>query len=227
MQSCEAPGYPGTCRNNINNVAGVIRRDFQSLAKAWQSTHPSTEIDAVSIHWRCGDILTFPMSEYGFVPYETYADAIESSLTQAGRNSKKISIGIITAPLESDRCRKFDCKAIDKCQELLDDMLSYLQGRFPEATINVRNDKTEDILSSFARMNASDVVFCGPSTFCILPTISSKGQAAIVQSDKLYPWTNALAKVQDNIKIITDPFISSTEARSLELGALKSRLRNE
>ena len=227
MQSCEAPGYPGTCRNHINNVAGVIRRDFQSFAKAWQSTHPSTEIDDVSIHWRCGDILTFPMSEYGFVQYETYADAIESSLTQAGRNSQKISIGIISAPLDSDRCRKFDCKAIDKCKQLLDDVISYLQGRFPEAIINARNDSTEDILSSFARMVASDVVICGPSTFCILPTISSEGQAAIVQSDKLYPWTNALAKVQENIKIISDPFIPSTEARSLELGALKSRLRNE
>lgn len=227
VQSCEAPGYPGTCRNHINNVAGVIRRDLQSFAKMWQSTHSSTEFDDVSIHWRCGDILTFPMGEYGFVQYETYAKAIESSLTEAGRNSEKISIGIVTAPLDIDRCRKFDCKAIDKCQELLDDMLSYLQDRFPEATINVRNDETEDILSSFARMVASDVVICGPSTFCVLPAISSMGQAAIVKSDKLYPWTNALAKVHDNIKIISDPFIASTEARSLELGALKSRLRND
>ena len=227
VQSCEAPGYPGTCRNHINNVAGIIRRDLQSFAKNWHSAHPSTEFDNVSIHWRCGDILTFPMSEYGFVRYQAYAEAIESSQTQANRNSKKINIGIVTAPLDSDRCRKFDCQAIDKCQELLGDMLSYLQDRFPDANINVRNDNSEDILSSFARMVSSDISVCGPSTFCILPAISSPGKVAIVKSDKLYPWTNALAKVQDNIKIISDPFITSTEARSLQLDALKSRLRND
>jgi len=158
------------------------------------------------------------MSEYGFVRYHAYADAIDAAATN--------SIGIVTAPLDKSRCRKFDCKALDKCEALLGDLVLNLQARFPGVSVHIRNGPKESIKSSFGRMTlAKKQVICGPSTFCVLPAIATVGQAHIVQSDRLYPWVAKVAEAEPNIHLITDPFISSDIAKRMSVDDLMVKLR--
>jgi len=215
--SCVVPRFPGTCPNHFNKLTKLFRRDLRAVANEWQAQN-SPVLDDVVVHFRCGDILTFPMSEYGFVRYHAYADAIDAAATN--------SIGIVTAPLDKSRCRKFDCKALDKCEALLGDLVLNLQARFPGVSVHIRNGPKESIKSSFGRMTlAKKQVICGPSTFCVLPAIATVGQAHIVQSDRLYPWVAKVAEAEPNIHLITDPFISSDIAKRMSVDDLMVKLR--
>jgi hypothetical protein len=74
-----------------------------------------TELDDVTIHFRCGDILSLPFREYGYPR------------------------GILSAPIDDSRSRLVDFANAKKCRYLLEDMVEYFTSEYPDVIVTVRD----------------------------------------------------------------------------------------
>ena len=140
-----------------------------------QPIHPKMELDAVAIHFRCGDLLGNLNSEmndnYGLMPFYVYASLLKK---------KDTTIGIVTAPFDPDHLRKQDAHYGLRCQELVEMFRDYLEDHAPWARVTIRNDPSETIPMVLSRLVLADrTSICIRSTFCVFPTLARFAQQRI------------------------------------------------
>jgi hypothetical protein len=188
-QVCD--GHAHVCRQGNNYAVPMIRKTLRQV--------PSnlSDLDDVTIHLRCGDILQYSdLQEYGYPPYRIYQQAFVQPLK---------SIGIVSTPINPTLARIVDVPFLDSCQLLLQDMREYLKEAFPHVKINTHTN--DSVAQSISRMLHSKQVWCNPSTFCLYPAIASMGHAYILKSPLLYPFIEEIHN-EPNIHIIDQSFLS-------------------
>lgn len=178
--------------------------------------YPGTELDDVSLHFRCGDIIRTPHPKYGFMKFDSYSRYIS---TMAG------TIGIITQPFESNsqqRAAERDEKMHQMCRTLVHAFVDYLEKRFPHAKVAIRNDSNESIALSFARMIMANQTIVGISTFSQFPAVATFGSSFIqrqpTSSSSGYDrmaWIDTIAGRHNNVKVVDESFLSSVEVKKL------------
>jgi hypothetical protein len=184
-------GWPHVCRQGNNYAVPMIRKTLR------QAPNNIINLDDMTIHLRCGDILQYGhLQEYGYPPYRIYKEVLKQPLE---------SIGIISTSINPTLARIKDVPFLDSCQLLLQDMREYLSEIFPLARVYIHTN--DSVAQSISRMVYSKQVWCNPSTFCVYPAIASMGQSYIVKSSSLYPFVE---EIQDepNIHILDQDFLS-------------------
>ena len=197
-QVCE--GWPHTCRQGLNYAVPIIRATLRQIS-------PPAEMDDVTIHLRCGDILKYGHHvEYGYPKYETYKEMLGSFH----------SIGIATGSFDPTKARQKDAPHIATCFKLVQDMVHYFQENFPHAEVSIRSNDTTD--EAISRMVHSKQVWCNPSTFCVFPAIATTGRAYILQSSQLYPFVEEIAEASV-IQVVNRPFLNMNQIVYGNMGA--------
>lgn len=197
-------------------MAPAIRHDLQHVARKWarqQEGNSDIQFDDAVIHFRCGDILslTKPGAKYGLSPYSLYNRFLKDASIQ--------SIGIVTAPFGLKSGRSHDRKHMHTCQALVNDMISYLEEKYPSTTVTVRNNTNETVVAAYTRMILANRVLCDSSTFCLFPAIASTGQGYIAESNSLYPWIHGVEETEDNVNVLKRyEFLASDRISSKGMG---------
>ena len=182
------------------------------------ATHSSSNID-VAIHYRCGDIMGIHASKYGFLPHSTYSNLIK----QHHSIFDSINIAIITQPLSTrtttttttivnnnnnNAIRSKDLPFVEKCYYIVNDLVKYLKKEFPYSTISIPSLRTPQQPSSSSSSIVQDysmlilarsMTICGPSTFCLWPTLASNNP--YIYESKLFPWIKQLKKKKEEEKM--------------------------
>jgi hypothetical protein len=129
---------------------------------------PNIELDDVAIHFRCGDIMEVqPHYAYGYTRFSFVANYISNEAR---------SIGIVTQPFQGQQQRRMDGTEHTRCPILIGAFQQYLQDRFPNATVQVRNSPDETVALSYARfIMANQSLAAGISTFVYYPFMATFG----------------------------------------------------
>jgi hypothetical protein len=197
-------------------MAPAIRHDLQHAARKWvrqQGDSSNIQLDDAVIHFRCGDVLsvTKPGAKYGFSPYSLYDRFLKDTSIQ--------SIGIVTAPLGPKSGRSHERKHMYTCQALVNDMVSYLEEKYPSTSVTVRNNSSETVVLAYVRMILANRVLCDSSTFCLFPAIASTGKGYIAESNSLYPWIHGVEETENNLHVLKRyEFLASDRISSKGMG---------
>jgi hypothetical protein len=135
------------------------------------------ELDDVAIHFRCGDLMQIRCCDYGFMKFSSFANRIQNT-------SAPFSIGIVTqpfAPAENTVHRPADHgDGVDHlCYVTAHAFVDYLQARFPQARIRIRNGPDETVALAYARLVVANQAFSPISTFSTFPVLSAMGRGYI------------------------------------------------
>ena len=188
-QSCNS--WPHTCRQGLNYAVPMIRETLRQVP-------PPTDMDDVTIHIRCGDLLGYAHHvEYGYPKYAAYKEILTTFT----------SIGILTGNFDPTKARAKDIPYAETCFKLIQDMAHYFQDTFPNATVTIRSNDTVE--EAVGRMVHSKQTWCNPSTFCVYPAIATTGQAYILQSPKLYPFVEEIS--EPNIQVVNQIFLNMNQ----------------
>jgi hypothetical protein len=180
--------WPHNCRTGLNFAVPMIRETLRQIP-------PPLDMDDVTIHFRCGDILNNKyQGSYGYPAYSIY----EEYLTAFD------SIGILTGSFDPNIARPLDAPFIAACYEIVEDMAEYFREAFPHAKVTVRSQDT--IEESVGRMVHSKQIWCNPSTFCVFPAIATTGQAFILKTE-LYPFVENIRN-EPNITVVHQGILS-------------------
>lgn len=135
-------------------------------------------LDDAVLHFRCGDLIFSNLSRFGFMRFHSYARHLDPNTT---------SIGIATQSYQAGpNVRSADInmkKKPQRCRQVIEAFVTYLQERFPQARITVRNDPNESIALSFARMVMAQQVVVGISSFGVFPAVATFGHSYIRDPD--------------------------------------------
>jgi hypothetical protein len=197
---CQCPFWPHNCVVGLNFAVPMIRETLRQIP-------PPFDIDDVTIHIRCGDILNNPYTgQYGYPSYDVYKELL------APFNS----VGLLTSSFDETKSRPIDAPHIPVCIQLVEDMAKYFRETFPHSVVTVRH--TDTVEDAFGRMIHSKQVWCNPSTFCIFPAIATTGQAFILKSS-LYSFVENI-KNEPNITLVQQDFINAEMITKKKLGPL-------
>jgi hypothetical protein len=146
------------------------------------------ELDDVAIHFRCGDLMQSLHAHYGFMKFSSFANRIQNT-------TAPFSIGIITHPFAPAANTTNDSNTsstvkvhrpadhgdgVDHlCYVTVHAFVDYLQARFPQARIRIRNGPGETIALAYARLVVANQAFSPISTFSVFPTLASMGRGYI------------------------------------------------
>jgi hypothetical protein len=172
--------YAHSCETGLNYALPLIILSLGGI-------EAPDSLDDVTLHFRCGDILSYPFREYGYPRYRAY------NFTPYMFNS----IGILTASLDVKHSRTVDIENAEKCKSLLFDMADYFTLKYPHINVTIRN--TDSVKDAYGRMIHSKLTWCNPSTFCVFPTLANVGHGFIVNSD-LYPFVRKIKS--DHLKLV-------------------------
>ena len=142
--------------------------------------YPNVELDDVAIHYRCGDVLMGGNGPFYFPKYEAYAQNISPEAR---------SIGIVTQPFETVEGQQYRTRdkleeSGARCSLMVNGLVDYLQPRFPNAKISIRNEKQETLTLAYSRLVMANQSFgLIPSTFSIFPVIAAFGQGYLTKPD--------------------------------------------
>jgi hypothetical protein len=170
---------PGTIQGRFNTKTTNI----VPLLQLQQSNNKNIIFDDAVIHFRCGDLLITDLA-YGFLTFHGYSRHISSSvrsigiLTQPFGKVKKSTVGEEQQSSIADQGRTMDTKnevVARRCLTLVYAFKQYLEEKFPNATVEIRNDRTETVALAYARMVMAKQVVGSMSTFSIYPVIGSFG----------------------------------------------------
>jgi hypothetical protein len=160
--------YAHSCKYGLNYASSLFKSFFRDLSAP-------NSLDDVTIHFRCGDILSLPFHEYGYPRYRAY--------NLLGNEFK--TIGILSSPFGEIQSRSSDLFNAAKCKNVLNDYVDYFSSKYPYAKVSVRsNDSLEE---AFGRLIYSNQSWCNPSTFCLFPVLATHGHGFILDSE-LYPF---------------------------------------
>jgi hypothetical protein len=159
------------------------------------------ELDDVAIHFRCGDLMQSLHVHYGFMKFSSFANRIQNT-------TAPFSIGIITQPFAPAANTTNDTNTVKVhrpadhgdgvdhlCYVTVHAFVNYLQARFPQARIRIRNGPDETIALAYARLVVANQAFLPISTFSVFPTLASMGRGYL-----RYPLRNI-----DTLGLITPP----------------------
>jgi hypothetical protein len=183
--------WPHNCRIGLNFAVPMIRETLRRIP-------PPSNMDDVTLHFRCGDILNNRyMSSYGYPSYRVYKEHL----------APFSSIGILTSSFDEKLARPLDAPFISACKQLVEDMAEYFQETFPDANVTIHTEDT--IEESVGRLVHSKQIWCNPSTFCVFPAIATTGQAFILKSE-LYPFVENIRN-EPNITLVEQGILSVTK----------------
>jgi hypothetical protein len=146
--------------SGLEHSIPTIQAEMQAMANGVLSKF-TPELDDVVIHIRTGDIVRQDHELYGLVPNFVY-DKYVSNNTQ--------SIGIVTAPFDQERADWGHGDA-DLNKAVVMSAKAHLERTFPHAKVTIRNDANESIDVVWTRKIVAKLLFCGPSTFCLVPAL--------------------------------------------------------
>lgn len=149
-----------------------------------KSLFSNIDLDETAVHFRCGDIMASSHAQFRFLSFEAYARRIDPSTR---------SIGIITQPFrdsnstQSRRVDQADVFRASVCKEVVLAFRKYLQDRFPQSRVSIRNGKGETVALAYARLiMATKGSFAAPdSSFSVFPVLASFGQGYHIYPTKL------------------------------------------
>lgn len=118
-------------------------------------------IPDVAIQYRCGDNIAFSYM-YGILPFTAFDSRIPA-------DAKYIYV------LSDHPSRAAHSPYTGRCKTILEKLLEYLTGKFPQATILIK--RGGDIFLDMARLSFAKVTICSASTYCFWPALSTDGQA--------------------------------------------------
>jgi hypothetical protein len=137
--------------------------------------------------------------KYGFLKFSAFSKIISPEAR---------TIGIITQPFEG-QSRRVDNKpqGTERCKIVVHALMEYLQDKFPNARISLRNDPSENIALSYARMIMANQTIAGVSSFPLIPTMATFGYGYIRKPTGIFEWltTPPVDQMADNIFLMDEP----------------------
>jgi len=210
---------------SLSNMIPSIRRDLGYMAKSlvgipkWHpqmknnntsqktAEYPNVELDETVWHFRCGDLMYSTHPGYAWHKFGLLASHI---------NNNTQSIGIVTEPFRKHRIKAKNEAEEDTlessakaCERLAGALVVYLQERFPEARIRLRNDVNESVALSYSRMIVAKQTIVGSvSTFGTYAALASWGEAFIIKPDFDHApngWMVKGVNKDTNLTMVHDP----------------------
>lgn len=219
--------YPHEFGNGLGHMVRAIRSDLRNMSQAILSNpHQSglaQDLDEAVIHLRLGDIGRWRLPQYGLVPFHVYTNLIPKTAR---------TIGVITAPYEQRRVgaigwRKSDTNLNEAVTVAARD---YIQSRFPDARVSIRNNETETMAMTYVRLVAANWSFCGSSTFCLFPALATAGESYILHSP-LYGgspgWLDSVAESFQHVHYIEGEIVFGMEYWKWNVSDIVKRLQRK
>jgi hypothetical protein len=131
------------------------------------------ELDDAVLHFRCGDLMDSDHKDFAFMHFYGYTRYISPEAK---------NIGIITQPFDDNaqtRSLDMDQSKRDRCRVVVHSLVKYIEKRHPRAKVSIRNDVTDTIAVTFARMIMANQTISGISTFGVMPAIATFGTGYI------------------------------------------------
>jgi hypothetical protein len=175
----DAPDLCLTCTTYVHTCDTGLNQAFSLIKSSLQGLDAPEQMDDVTIHFRCGDILSHPFHEYGYPRYRIY-DLLGHAFD---------SVGIMSAPFGEKQSRLSDLVNAAKCNKILYDYVDYFASQYPNVKVTVRNN--DSLEEAFGRLIHSNQSWCNPSTFCLFPVLATRGHGFILDSD-LYPFVRTM-----------------------------------
>jgi hypothetical protein len=144
------------------------------------------ELDDAVIHFRCGDLLSIYLTNYGFMMFDGYSRHISPQVR---------TIGILTQPFCPKKAnvvekqqRSLDSPNCERCQILVLGLVEHLHERFPQAKVTVRNDPAvETVALAYARIVLANQSIAAMSTFSLFPMLGTFGTGYFLRPQGLEP----------------------------------------
>jgi hypothetical protein len=192
------------------NITRDVQEKVKKLEKRLGDRHgyPRTnvDIDDAAIHFRCGDVFGGTNKDvYGLIKFREYSTRIPNATTR--------SIGIHTQPFNASLVREADQDSIDNCEKVVHVLVDYLQARYPNATITIRNTQDDTLPMSYARMTMAQYTITSMSTFGIFPAIGSFGEGFYQKSGRQNRFAEEVAALLPNLSFMNGPILSSPAIR--------------
>ncbi|KAI2503351.1 hypothetical protein MHU86_11071 [Fragilaria crotonensis] len=167
---------------------------------------PDAEIDDVAIHFRCGDIFSTSLPDFGIINFHEYLKFISPHVR---------SIGIVTQPFEPDRNRKVDADRTEDCKRVVLSLVDFLHAAYPSSKVCIRNDKNETLPLAFARLTMANQSFVSLSSFGIFPVVSTFGNGYFQRGNAMVnPFAEPMQRYLDNIHVMDAAVLSSADCAS-------------
>lgn len=190
-------GNDASSRGEIVHQLPTPQRDDPPL-------YPNVDLDEAVLHFRCGDLISSDHPSFGFMKFASFSRHLPRNVT---------SIGIATQPFDRDaQTRRADGGDGNKarCRRVVLLFVQHLEREFPAARITIRNDSTETIALTFARMIMARDVVIGITSFGVFPGIATFGTGYVRHPDYNRAPNRWLLKpfvedVVDNVRLITEP----------------------
>lgn len=191
--------------NGLDRVVSLIRSDLRALTQNVLASSPwlAKDLDEATIHLRTGDIARQENALYGMVPFQLYTKLLPRTVK---------TIGIVTAPFQQARPAWGPGDA-DLNEAVVTAARNYIQKEFPDATVSIRNDDTNETMAmTYVRMVSANWSFCCPSTFCLFPALANMGESYILQSPLFGgspSWIEKVTESFHNIHYLNEPYVLS------------------
>lgn len=178
------------------------------------SLYPYTELDDAVLHFRCGDLIASNHPSFGFMKFRSFSRHIASNVQ---------SIGIVTQPFQingQQRPAERVQMKLDRCRLVVTEFVGHLRKYFPRARITIRNDESETIALTYARMVMANQTISAISSFSVMPTLATFGFGYIRKPDfgkapnrfLLHP---NIEELVDNVKLIEEPRLMAAEVNKM------------
>ena len=181
------------------------------------------ELDQVSIHFRCGDVMKgFQTINYGMVPFDVYRSVL------LGKNYS--SIGIVTQPFDKGKIlRDLDAEYSNDCKHIVTSLQNYLSDHFSSAKVSIRNSQSDTIPMVMARLVLAEHTICIRSTFCMFPALATFGEATFLPGGVAY-FLDPIAQFHSNVHLLDStkvPYLFSHQIKEIGLNRTIDWLQNE
>jgi len=145
--------------------AGVSRAEVPGPGEQVVSPAATAQAD-LAAHVRCGDIFKYDQKEYGFLGLSAYRRALEGRDPQ-----RRVRIVVFLSPTRGPLARQKDAARHELCTALGERLRRLLQREFHPAEVVL--DAQAPIAAVWAQLAFAKRTLCGPSTFCLWPTLVS------------------------------------------------------
>eukprot|EP00980_Cylindrotheca_fusiformis_P002219 scaffold517_cov119-Cylindrotheca_fusiformis.AAC.2 len=186
--SCDSQ-HPHKCpAGEIGLVVQKIRNDLHRIASHDAERRIEKDFDVV-LHYRCGDVLGIYAEKYGLLRHSAYAALIRSRHNSSDPFTVAILSNLEETYLPSGATRPRDLPYFQKCQRIVGNLADYLKSQFPNAHVSLPSSLS--IAEDYLRiLRARSMSICGPSTFCLWPTLASTNP--FIYKSSLFPWVEQL-----------------------------------
>lgn len=177
--------HPHECAS-MDFLVGIIRRYLRRITQSPKVNHANNIYDVV-LHYRCGDVFKVHNDRYGLLPHSTYENLIRIHHSPSDR----MNIAVVTQTLDPKQKfgRPVDLQYAEKCHIVTQDLMKYLKEKFPSANVSIPFSRS--IAQDYFRLiQARSMAICGPSTFCLWPTLSNQNPQ--LYRSGLFPWVGNL-----------------------------------